>query len=546
MESSSSSATGTTEQIGYTTETDAAHNTTPKRVEIKSSSHLVKSAESSLTSSWFKIEVPDSSKATFDFVSAETGTTEKTIESTDGVDKKFELLSGYDVVTVKDIIGTESHVSSQESNTDDKANPKIAHQALHVFLGKLYHDEFSKLDVTGKEIESFIMNGNYAVPNKTKKISKTNPFTVSKKLDDIAKDEIAKHRIKVKKASSMIARNYKKYRVNLEEKITQAHATPERQTPESKIGLVTMFKKDYSQKPPVITETYYFDVKGKLPPVRHPKNVDQNFKTIKGGTKEMIAADDEFVLLRDIQGKAQSKTKVQLMELQRELSKYSAISRSVPISANTTLSVKGGDEIEKYYIRKDKTIPISAFRDICENVALAHKEQCYFNDLKPKNMTFRSELIGKGKKVKLDKEPQAKLIDVDDFVTKDNATAAKRMAGGTPIYLTHGLYEGKRSGSHKLWRAADNYALLLSVAASTSVEVGIAMYDRATYNKFRNTKMHNFPTKGYMEYGHQETFEQWVQDFIKPVHQTNVLNFLAAPEVHPLAENVIDVIKWDN
>ena len=283
--------------------------------------------------------------------------------------------------------------------------------------------------------------------------------------DAATSDQATSDYDRYKKAINTIEKNYKKHRKKIEGFKNSSNP------PWAKYQVLRLSNTRDGASEPIY---YFFDKQHKLPPVRIPNTCVNN---LSGSSKVLIAADQDYVKLQSLDSlnsldayQKQKKSK----EIHSKLAKFPTVMKALPVNDTTTVAVNGGESLQKM-MSDERFLPISVFFDSCHDLSRMHKENIFLNDIKPDNLVFKSFVSGhhdKNKTFHLS-NPQVHFIDVDD--AQFGTESSSENALGTPLYLTKELWQGKKQENVNMWRAADNYAKLLSIAATTSSDVNQAM-----------------------------------------------------------------------
>ena len=284
-------------------------------------------------------------------------------------------------------------------------------------------------------------------------------------------------------------------------------------TSTSGLCILTGGKSDFAKE----QMRYFFDPKRKLPPYRTPKDkLDEKWQD-KGGYKKLIAEDDNFVALEMFPShELSTQQQMDMNTIARALTKYTSFSPCIAIS-DSLLIAKNEGICLNLHLRADKEITIFPFESICKDLADAHKNLIFHRDISLENITIFKNTL--------------KLIDTEDFALSELNNYS--LLCGKQQYATVGLMHGKMQGRKEMLRAADDYALLVTMMLATTADIKLP----------ETNQRHPIPINS-IYYGQSLKVCSWLKVAIKANYYSCVLDFVKSPSKNPLDISIHEAINW--
>ena len=284
-------------------------------------------------------------------------------------------------------------------------------------------------------------------------------------------------------------------------------------TSTSGLCILTGGKSDFAKE----QMRYFFDPKRKLPPYRTPKDkLDKKWQD-KGGYKKLIAEDDDFVALEMFPShQLSTQQQMDMNTIARALIKYTSFSPCIAISDSLIIAKNEGICLN-FHLRVNKEITIFPFESICKDLADAHKNLIFHRDISLENITIFKNTL--------------KLIDTEDVALPELNNYS--LLCGKQQYATVELMHGKTQGSKEMLRAADDYALLVTMMLATTADIKLP----------KTSQQHPIPMNS-IYYGQSLKVCSWLTVAIKANYYSCVLDFVKSPSKNPLDISIHEAINW--
>ncbi|MCL1079845.1 hypothetical protein D5R81_17100 [Parashewanella spongiae] len=289
--------------------------------------------------------------------------------------------------------------------------------------------------------------------------------------------------------------------------------------------------------PSGVPVTYYVTDNIKAPLIREPTKVHDDLSLkMEGMFKKVTKLDCDFLELTFLARSmfAKSFDVNNYNKLMDRLVEFPSFSKTRAIRLKTVLACNVGKDLYTHFICIGRTIDYTLFKPLCIDLAKVHKMFIFVRDIKPHNMTIKQNVtLETGALLPLETS-KLYFIDLDFMVSEEYERYEHKL--GTDLYTTIKLMEAKKRGDKKLIRAADNYALLLTMIESC--------FDKAHQLGLRDPDgLSNQTTDFYNEYT-APVLSPWLNKVIKPQYLSDVILFLTSPHEYPLILDLHQVINW--
>ncbi|RLV58702.1 hypothetical protein D5018_15910 [Parashewanella curva] len=336
-----------------------------------------------------------------------------------------------------------------------------------------------------------------------------------------------------------------------------------------------------------------------IPPLRKPDGATEQTparNTLKGASKTAQSFDESFIKFKVTEISKNGQTTMvnpwEVEENQRILGALigdaKKMHRELPtispglqgqyithvpdgtiVPYSTLIAARGGlslTAVTKPKNSQPTKVNVHCFQQLCADIATSHQLGYFYRDIKPDNILY-AEYADSQMRVRHHR-PQLHQIDLSTLcwapVTGDPEQSHKKSfpleeATGTPSHFTQGIIVSKTEADRQGLQMADNYALLLTILESVSIDFNRIEKVPSSFDSKVDPGYAKQRAKGDVsdafEFGilhetsspprNRDIIEAAVEKYVLAEHQEAVKAFLIDPVRFPLVEALVDIMDWE-